>query len=195
MAPLQARLSNLVTANGNEECRKAAWNGVFFVEALVCLPRYFVIPATTFLVLVSVIASLLLIRFHTLTSEYVSCLNGIRAAFVSTEPRLLEAHVLLPRGQALARGARIDLQILFIVNVLGGLVIAYGLCHFLNRPEIGALHWRSALRWIPGIAGGVWVLVWCAVYSIACKNADRDMASRLGVEKAPRGNRWQWVRK
>ena len=160
------------------------WIGNRWVDTLVCLPRYYAVPALAFLLLTSAVMLLLQIRWHVLMAEYMTSLNRIRAAFLSEDSDFLHRYLVLPTGQARARVFRINFWVLVIVDGLSALVVVFASWWFLNLPLGQRLAQPQAI-WslVPVVVAGVWFALWIALYYYSATKMDTRLCKLLKCQQ------------
>ena len=140
-------------------------------DGLACLPGYFVLIVAPFLVVMSAVASLLMIRLHTLTAEYVTTLNYIRKAFLENDREFLGKYSTLPTEMKLSKVYRINFYILLAPVAMGGVTLAFLLLHTGK--------W-SGLAWILAVIMLViWEEFWRRFYGESCRLADAQVKKRV----------------
>jgi hypothetical protein len=130
--------------------------GCFVLGKLLCLPKYFVVTVVTFVAVVSIVASVLLTRFHTLAKEYVTTINYVRRAFRDGDRLGLEPYLVLPTDARVGGIWGVDLAMLLFLNTLGGAVLAVGAAHVLNWDCL--VGWRMGC--VPLLLAPVWMVFW-----------------------------------
>jgi hypothetical protein len=175
-----------------ETCKRTGV-GFFVLGPLLCLPEYFIATVVTFVAVVSIVASMLLIRFHTLAKEYVTTVNYVRRAFRDGDRSGLEPYLVLPADARVGMTRGIDLWILLTLSALGGLVLAVGAAHFLNWELLAGRPCR--LGWAPPLVLPVWVLIWLNWYVHRSRATDAKLRKRLNLAPPSGNRRWQRTRK
>lgn len=156
------------------------WIGNRWVDALVCLPRYYAVPSIAFLLLTSAVVLLLLIRWHVLMAEYMTSLNRIRAAFLRQDSDFLSSYLVLPTEQVRARVFRINFWVLVIVDGLSALVVIFASWWFLNLPLGQRLAQPQAVwAFAPLVLAAVWGASWIGLYCYSATQMDRRLCELL----------------